>query len=238
MAANDNQADAGNKGPAGRSTKGRPSVVQVLLALVGLGLVGVGVAAIFTTKSNAGAAALVVVGSVLVLFAAFGDRLESIRYGDLEFRLRRAADEAAGRGDLETAKALERAADALHQRVTKAARAYTSLRGEMPPGPERTAKMEAIIAEAQAGAHARDIDEEEVLRLLWTGSEGARVWALGVLEARPELATPRAVLEAVQHPDEMFDQYHALVLADLFLRLPTTRAWTRVRVAGAVRFQL
>src|SRR6266516_1954778 len=108
----------------------------------------------------------------------------------------------------------------------------------MSAGTERTARMDAIIAEARTDAHARDLDEEEVLRLLWTGSEGARVWALGVLQERPELATPRAVLEAVRNPDQMFDQYQALVLADLFVRLPTTRTWTRERVVDAVRFQL
>jgi hypothetical protein len=170
--------------------------------------------------------------------STFGDQLESLRFGDLEIRLRRKADEAASRGDLEAAEVLERAADIVGQRVKKTAAAYKSVRGGMPAGPERTAKMDAIIAEARTDAHAHDIDSEEVLSLLWTGSEGARVWALGILQERPELATPRAVLDAVQHPDEMFDQYHALVLADLVLRLPTTRAWTRERVFDAVRFQL
>jgi hypothetical protein len=108
----------------------------------------------------------------------------------------------------------------------------------MPASPERTAKMDRIIAEAKRDAHAADLDPEEVLSLLWTGSEGARVWALGVLQERPELATTRAVLEAVQRPDQMFDQYHALVLAERFMSLPTTRTWARERIAAAVRAQL
>jgi hypothetical protein len=207
------------------------------VVLIGLGLTGAGIAAVFITKNSAGAATLVGVGALLVLVGLLGDQLESLRYGDLELVLRRKADEAKGRGDLEAARAFEQAADTLRQRVTRSARSYKSVRSGMEAGPERTAKMNAIVADAKRDAHAYDTDEEEVLKLLWTGSEGARVWALGVLQERPELATPRAVLDAIQRPDEMFDQYQALVLAQAFLRLPVTRPWTRERVTNAVRSQ-
>ena len=93
------------------------------------------------------------------------------------------------------------------------------------------------LNQAKNDAHADDLDEEEVLQALWTGSEGTRVWALGVLQERPELATPRAVLESVQQPDEMFDQYHALLLAKAFISLPTTRAWTKERIRKAARLR-
>lgn len=226
--------DAGSIGASPR----RQKLVSRGLAVLGLGLTAAGVAAVFTTESDTGAAALLTVGTLILLFAALGDRLESLRYGDLELVLRRKADEAARRGDLEAAKVLERAADSLGQRVARVARSYTTVRGAMPPGPERTAKTESIIAEARDDAYAPDIDQEEVLSLLWSGSEGARVWALGVLQARPELATTRAVLEAIQRPDQMFDQYHALVLAERFVSLATTETWARERVAAAVRAQL
>ena len=216
----------------------RHKLVSSGLAGLGLGLAAAGVAAVFTTESDTGAAALLTVGVLIVLFVALGDRLESLRYGDLELVLRRKADEAASRGDLETAKVLERAADSVGQRIARVARSYKTVRSGMPPGPERTARMDSIIAEARRDAHAPDIDEDGVLSLLWTGSEGARVWALGVLQERPELATTRAVLEAVQRPDQMFDQYHALLLAERFVSIPTTRIWARERVADAVRVQL
>ena len=213
----------------------RQRLVSLALAVLGLGLAATGVAAVFTTENDTGAAALLAFGTILVLFAALGERLESLRYGDLELVLRRKADEAARRGDVEGAKALERAADTVGQRAARVARSYESVRGSMPAGPERTAKMDGIIAEAKRDAHAADLDPEEVLSLLWTGSEGARVWALGVLQERPELATTRAVLEAVQRPDQMFDQFHALVLAERFMSLPTTRTWARERIAAVVR---
>jgi hypothetical protein len=66
--------------------------------------------------------------------------------------------------------------------------------------------MERITREAKRDAHAADLDPRKVLNLLWTGSEGERIWALGVLLERPDLATTRAVLDAVLRPDQMFDQ--------------------------------
>jgi len=238
MAADRSKAHASDPDTAVRASKRQWQVVRWLLALLGLGLVGTGCAAIFNTDNGAGAAALVAAGSLLVLLGALGDRLESLRFGDMEVRLRREADEAAARGDLEAARVLERAADIVGGRARRAARLYAALRSGMPAGPERTARMEMIIAEARNDARASDIDEEDVHSLLWTRSEGARVWALGVLQERPELATPRAVLDAVQHPDEMFDQYHALRLAYQFVKLSNIRTWALQRVANAARSQL
>src|SRR4051812_30791346 len=72
----------------------RQQIVARTVAVLGLALVGAGVAAVFTTDSDTGAAALLAVGVLLVLLVVFEDRLESLRYGDLELVLRRKADEA------------------------------------------------------------------------------------------------------------------------------------------------
>jgi hypothetical protein len=216
-----------------RSTGSRPHEERAL-TLLGLALAGTGVAAVFTTDSDTGAAALLGVGVLLVLFGAIGDRLESLRYGDLELVLRRKADEAEERGDLQAAKVLRHAADTVGERVARAARSYKAVR-QMKPGEERTEALDDIVEEGERAAHEREIDEEEVLSVLWTGSAGARAWALGVLRARPELATTRAVLEALQRPEHMHDLYHALVLADQFVALDTTEHWARKRIAQTVR---
>ena len=231
---------AGDEVLAGGSSTGEPQalVIRGLLALVGLGLVGVGVAAVFSTDGGAGSATLVGVGSLLVLFGALGDQLESLRFGDLEVRLLRKRDEAARRGDREEAEALQRAADIVGKRARKTAAAYKSVRNGMPAGPNRTAIMDDLVERASADAQAHDLDGEQVLQLLWSGSEGARVWALAVLQKRPEFATPRAVLDAIQHPDQMFDQYQALILADNFVKSGTSAIWTLERVGEAVHDQL
>lgn len=238
MTADGSKAHPVGADAADRTLKRQPSFMRGFLALLGLGLVGTGIASIFTANSEAGAATLVGVGSLLVLLGAIGDQLESLRFGDLELRLRQEAIAAVNRGDMQTAKALERAADALRQHVKLATRSYKSLRTEMPAGEERTRKMEEILNEGKRDADAPDLDEEDALRLLWTGPEGARVWALGVFQKRPELATPRAVFEAIQHPDQMFDQYQALILADKFVISGTSEIWTLERVGKTVHDHL
>ena len=210
-------------------------VIRVTTGLVGIGMAVAGARAVFLPESHAaGSVALLGFGAVLLLLAGLMDRLESLRYGDLEIVLRQKAREAARRGDLRGAEALELAADTVSQRVARVSRSYKSVRSSMPASPERTMEMTQMIENAKREAHAHDIKQEDVLSRLWTGPEGARVWALGVLQARPELATPRAVLDAVNRPDEMYEQYHALLLADLFVQLDSTRTWQRERIAKAV----
>jgi hypothetical protein len=177
------------------------------------------------------------VGAVLVFLGVTGDRLESLKIGDLEFALRRRANEAARRGDVETAEALQRAADTISQRVARVAGTYKSVRGTMAAGPGRTIEMDKIIKQSGEDAHAPGVDQEEVLSRLWTGSEGARVWALGVLQERPELATTRAILEAIQRPDAPFDRFYALTLAESFIRLQR-EMWPCERVRNLVQGQL
>jgi hypothetical protein len=231
----DRSPTASTEEQSSKASTRRQKVAGGALALLGLGLAAAGVVAVFTTESDAGAAALLTVGALIVLFVSMGDRLESLRYGGFEIALRRKAEEFAGRGDFKTANLLKEAANALDERVTKVARSYEHARASMPAGDERTALMTRIINEAKRDAFEAGLDKEEVLSRLWTGSEGARVWALAVLEARPELATTRAVIDAVQRPDQMFDQFHALVLAERFISAPGTPRWTRERVVAAVK---
>jgi hypothetical protein len=73
----------------------------------------------------------------------------------------------------------------------------------MPAGGDRTESTERLLMVAQKDAHASNLGQEELLRMLGTGSEGPRVWALGILQVRPELATPGRVLDAIERPDEM-----------------------------------
>ncbi len=212
--------------------------VRAGVAALGLGLTGAGIAAVFTSNGGAGSAALVVLGSLMVLVGAFGDQLQSMREGNLELLLHQRAAEAKAHGDFETAKVLERAAHASGANSARVARARNGSPVGTRQGPEPGERMNAIIAEARGDAYASDLDAEELLRTLWTGSQEARVWALGVLQERPELATTRAVLEAVERPDQMFDEYYALTLADLFVQLPSTEPWARQRVIDAVRSQV
>ena len=217
---------------------GSPIAIRVLVVALGIGMTGAGIAAVFLDRGNAGAAALIILGSVLVLIAALGEQLDSLRYGDLEVVLRRRAVEAEGRGDPETAAVLQNAADRIGSRISATARSYASLRTTLARGQARTEKMEEVLAEARQEARTSDLKQDDVLTAFWTGSEGARVWALGVLEEHPEMATTRVVLDAVERPDHAFDHYHALLLAQKWLELPTIDRRSRERVVTAVREQI
>jgi hypothetical protein len=166
-----------------------------MVALLGVVLVGVRVTPVFTADNDAGAAALVGVGSLLILLAAFGERLESLRYGDVELVLRRKATEAADRGDLEASKVLEEAADTLAHSRAETSTAYSSVRAMMPAGWTRTMEMERLVQGAKAHAKTVEPDGAALLRDLFIGDAGTRVWALELLQEWPHFASPRAVLD-------------------------------------------
>jgi hypothetical protein len=213
----------------------RTVLVAAALALLGAGAFGAGVAAVFVTDNEIGAAALFVAGTALIVLGCFGHRLKAFRYKDLDFELYEEAHARARRGDVEGARVLTKAADVVSGRAAQIADSYASLRASMSAGKERESEMTKIYNRAVDEADSLEIDREDVLRRLWCGSEGQRVWALGVLRSRPQLATTRAVLEAIQRPDDMFDLYHALFLANTMLHLEQTQMWHQERIQEAVR---
>jgi hypothetical protein len=210
-------------------------LAAVALALLGAGAFGAGATAVFVNNNETGAAALLVAGTVLVVLSAFGHRLKALRYKDVAFELYEEAHAAAQRGDVVRAQALTRAADLVSGRAAETADSYASVRASVPAGYERTIEMSKIFNRAVDEADSLEADREDVLRRLWCGSEGQRIWAFGVLTRRPQLATTRAVLEAIQRPDDMFDLHHALRLAYTMLHLEQTQMWHQERIQEAVR---
>jgi hypothetical protein len=210
-------------------------LTAVALALLGAGAFSAGAVAVFVTNNETGAAALLLAGTVLVVLGGFGHRLKALRYKDLAFELYEEAQAAARRGDVARSRVLSRAADLVSGRAAQTADSYASLRASLPAGEERTIEMTNIFNRAVDEADGLEIDREDVLRRLWCGSEGQRIWALGVLTRRPQLATTRAVLEAIQRPDDMFDLYHALRLANTMLHLEQTQMWHQERIRETVR---
>jgi len=207
----------------------------VALVLAGAGAFGAGAAAVFVTDNETGAAALLLAGTVLVVLGAFGHRLKALRYKDLAFELYEEAHAAALRGDVARARVLTNAADLVSGRAAQTADSYATLRASVPAGAQRTLEMTKIFNRAVDEADGLEIDREDVLRRMWCGSEGQRIWALGVLTRRPQLATTRVVLEAIQRPDNMFDLYHALRLANTMLHLEQTPMWHQERIQKTVR---
>jgi hypothetical protein len=85
--------------------------IDLAIAAFAVALIIAGAVAVFVVDNGAGMAAVLAAGSLLLVVAALGDRIESLRWGELELELRRQAD-AAGAHVAE----LRDAADALARR--------------------------------------------------------------------------------------------------------------------------
>lgn len=94
---------------------------------------------------------------------------------------------------------------------------YRTVRGSMPAGPERTMAMELVVARARKLADEQAFDPAEVLQWLREGNDEERVTALAMMQAKPELRNFDSVLTAIKSARAPFEQYHALLLADMML---------------------
>ena len=72
----------------------RRALIDVAVAALSVVLIAVGTAGVFETENGAGVAALLASGTVMLIVVALGERIETLRWGDVELTLRRKADEA------------------------------------------------------------------------------------------------------------------------------------------------
>lgn len=93
------------------------------------------------------------------------------------------------------------------------AAAYERIRAAMPPGNERTLRMNQLVVQARAAVAKGTVTAAE-LRTLFAAGEGGRVMALAAWQARPELADLASVLDAIGSSRSAFEQYHGLRVAE------------------------
>lgn len=191
-----------------------PKASDIGVAALAVALIGAGAVAVFAVKNGAGAAALLAAGVALLALVILRERIETLRWGDLELTLRRQADVAAAQGDHELERGLRAAADSLASRAAPIAGSYETVRGSMPAGPDRTAAMEVEVARAREDARSGSFQREQVVELFRNGTDGERIYALGIMQEHPDLASFDLVLEAVRSPRSPFEHYHSLLLAD------------------------
>jgi hypothetical protein len=190
------------------------TAIDIGIAALAVALIGAGAVAVFAVRNGTGAAALLTAGVALLALVILRERIETLRWGDLELTLRRQADVAAAQGDYELERGLRAAADSLANRAAPIAGSYETVRSSMPAGPERTAAMEAEVARAREDARSGSFDREQVVELFRTGTAGQRIYALGIMQEHPGLATVDVVLDAVRSPHSPFEHYHSLLLAE------------------------
>lgn len=207
--------------------------------LVGVGLtqfraIAAGAGNLFATLAPAlggGRVAEVFAGGLMTYTAAFGfitgwlsTRLllagamadADRRAIDLAEGLLSAATNAERSGDADTAQLLRERASDLLENASNLGLTYEDVRRRMLPSDERTRELERIVAQARTMATTlTSIDKAEISSMFRRGTKGDRITALGLMQGRPELIDVSAVVDAIGDPMSSFEQYHALLLAEM-----------------------
>lgn len=237
--------DLAAKDPIGAADqRGRAEItIQIAAAVVGVAAFSCGAIAVFVTDNGAGSSTLLGAGLVLLLIAAFGDRIAKISGGGVEievrervvrnaFQLDREAAERRQRGDDEGAARLAAEADALLGLAGVArptASAYERVRQTMPAGDERTRELTAIFFEARSKKPEQPEDAGELRELFYRGTEGERMYALGRMLENPSVRDLDVVLDGIRGSRSAFEQYYLLELAEEML--PSLRKDEREKLA-------
>jgi hypothetical protein len=213
---------------------------RVLLAILGAGSLGAGIAAVFLTSNGTGSAVLVAFGGTVLVLALLGDRIESLEFGGSKLRLRAAAaekfalaEDSEQQGDSAAAAELRAQGQALLEFAGPIAADYRTVRTSMHPGRERTVAMQRVVARARQLATEQQFERAEVARWLREGTDEERVTALAMMLSNPELRDFDPVLAAIRDSRSAFEQYHALLVAEKML--PDLDPHERGRLAGAIR---
>jgi hypothetical protein len=195
--------------------------VRVIAGVIGTGMIVAGAVAVFTTSNTAGAAALIIAGTVASVLTMFADRIRSIEAAGFKLQLEaaataklQAAQQAERAGYTELAEALRDEAQLLMSAVRPSADRYEDLRRQQGAGRERTAKMERVVQQLRETARAGSADRRSVERLFESGTDGNRIAALAHMQANPALAQTKIVTEVLRNPRSNFELYHALLITE------------------------
>jgi hypothetical protein len=206
----------------------------------GLGLVGLlatvtGTIAVFTTKNDAGSAALVFSGVACIALAALWDRLKSVEAGGVKLEIIEvaqqrlaAAKEAEARGERTEAARLRAEAEDLLARVNPLAAEYEAVRDQLPPGKRRTAALERIVERLRREARiAREqgspFDAGAVKERFGSGRLGDRVAALAFMQGDEAVVDPAIVLGVLAAPLSPFEETQAFRVAATMSRSQSLR---------------
>lgn len=206
------------------------------LALAALSF-AVGAVAVFTTSNELGTAAMVAASAGLILVVVFADRIQVLEAGPIRATLPRQAAKqlvqagaAEARGNVEDAQRLRASARVLLDGAAPvSAPLDTSVADE--PAPPRSDVQHLLMSHTRALARA-STSADTVRELFGEGSDGDRLSAIAIMQARPELADSQTLTAAVVNARSAHEQYQALVaiekVADAAPASPETEALIRV----------
>jgi hypothetical protein len=104
--------------------------------------------------------------------------------------------------------------------LQKKTQLYESTRSKLPPGLKRTRELERVVAQVREIASAGEEGVSSAIGdLITTNTEGSRIAALGVLQAKPDPQFFPSVLGTIEGSKSAFEQYHALLAARAMIPL-------------------
>jgi hypothetical protein len=233
--------------------------IRGLAAVVGIAALTAGAVAVFKTANGTGTATLLAVGTLFLFVAGYGSRIVRLKGAGVEIefakeaaRLDAQAKRALLQGDDQGAEELAAQADELRglARIARpAATAYERIREDAPPSAGRTRLLRQILAEARQEALKPGHTADEARDLFEHGSDGERVYALGLMHGNAALRDFDSVIKAIGASHSAYEQYEALSLADEMcagldeeerqkLRIAIDEARTRYVKPGTQRWAL
>jgi hypothetical protein len=121
----------------------------------------------------------------------------------------RLAEEAIREGRPDVARALRVSAQ-LAATAEPFSQIYESIREIVPPGDDRTTALDALVAGVEKQTREGRWSMEEARALFQSGHEGARVFALAMMQATPRAEEADLALDAVMSSRSAFEQWHGL----------------------------
>ena len=193
-------------------------------AALGVGLLFAGVAVLFMTDHSARSAFLLTLGVALVLVALLGDRIQPEGFEVLgaKVRVREVVKsrlelaESPGRRPADGGAVLHRQAIVL-QKLASLYGLYEHIRRVEPPGPRRTDDLDELAAAMRATGEEAEFDPAEVVGWFHNGTDALRVIALNLMLVNEDYRDFVAVLETVDTPHSLFEQFYGLKLAEAML---------------------
>jgi hypothetical protein len=194
-----------------------------VIGTLGAAVLAAGVIELFTTEHDARSAFLLSLGVVLLLVALLGKRiqLEGFEFLGAKVQVRevvkRRLEIAASPGQGSVAD------DALHgqaivlQRLVGLYGLYEHIRRTQPPGPERTRDLDDLAESMQSVGRGAKFDPAEVIGWFREGTDALRVIALNLMFADVAYRDFVTVLETIDAPRSLFEQYYGLRLAGQML---------------------
>jgi hypothetical protein len=195
-----------------------------IVGALGIAALGGGVFLLFTTEHEARSAFLLTLGLALVLVARLGGRVQlegfeilgaNVRVREVvksRLELARSAERVGG----QHASAPRRQALVL-RKLFGLYGLYEHTRRVEPPGPRRTRALDELGARMQEAGNEADFDRAEVIGWFHDGTDALRVIALNLMLANREYRDFLAVLETVDAPHSLFEQFYGLRLAAAML---------------------